>query len=150
MGVHLTKIFIGLRLPLPEFLWIFFWEVSLFQCTPMCLDWDCSLEFLVNPSARLRISPRVHDGVCKWRSQIKSNPNTSMYGIFTYTGVVLGINVGIYGIHGVSGKHELSELFILGSAVTRLCFSLSPSLHCCLQPLYSPLGFPSQTANERK
>ena len=26
-----------------------------------------------------------------------------MYGIFTYIGVVLGVNVGIYGIHGVSG-----------------------------------------------
>ena len=26
-----------------------------------------------------------------------------MYGIFTYIGVVWGVNVGIYGIHGVSG-----------------------------------------------
>ena len=27
------------------------------------------------------------------------NPRHSMYGIFTYIGVVLGVNVGIYGIH---------------------------------------------------
>ena len=26
-----------------------------------------------------------------------------MYAIYAYIGVVLGINVGIYGIHGVSG-----------------------------------------------
>ena len=26
-----------------------------------------------------------------------------MYAIYAYTGVVLGVNVGIYGIHGVSG-----------------------------------------------
>ena len=31
-----------------------------------------------------------------------------MYGIFTYIGVVLGVNVGIYGIHGVSGYGMLS------------------------------------------
>ena len=30
-------------------------------------------------------------------------PRDSMYGIFTYIGVVWGVNVGIYGIHGVSG-----------------------------------------------
>ena len=32
-----------------------------------------------------------------------SQPRRSVYGIFTYIGVVLGVNVGIYGIHGVSG-----------------------------------------------
>ena len=32
------------------------------------------------------------------------NPRHSMYGIFTYIGVVWGVNVGIYGIHGVSGN----------------------------------------------
>ena len=30
-------------------------------------------------------------------------PRYSMYGIYTYIGVVLGVNVGIYAIHGVSG-----------------------------------------------
>ena len=29
-----------------------------------------------------------------------------MYGIFTYIGVVLGVNVGIYAIHGVSGLYH--------------------------------------------
>ena len=28
-----------------------------------------------------------------------------MYAIYAYIGVVLGVNVGIYGIHGVSGIH---------------------------------------------
>ena len=32
-----------------------------------------------------------------------SRPRHSMYGIFIYIGVVLGVNVGIYGIHGVFG-----------------------------------------------
>ena len=27
-----------------------------------------------------------------------------MYAIYAYIGVVLGVNVGIYGIHGVSGN----------------------------------------------
>ena len=30
-------------------------------------------------------------------------PRHSMYAIFTYIGVVWGVNVGIYAIHGVSG-----------------------------------------------
>ena len=30
-------------------------------------------------------------------------PKHSMYGIFTYIGVVLGVNVCKYAIHGVSG-----------------------------------------------
>ena len=37
-------------------------------------------------------------------------PRHSMYGIFTYIGVVLGVNVGIYGIHGVSGVYSSSDL----------------------------------------
>ena len=32
-----------------------------------------------------------------------------MYGIFTYIGVVWGVNVGIYGIHGVSGNRDSRE-----------------------------------------
>ena len=31
-----------------------------------------------------------------------------MYGIYAYIGVVLGVNVGIYGIHGVSGSGFLA------------------------------------------
>ena len=34
-----------------------------------------------------------------------SHPGHSMYGIFTYIGVVWGVNVGIYGIHRVSGHY---------------------------------------------
>ena len=30
-------------------------------------------------------------------------PKHSMYAIYAYIGVVLGVNVGIYGIHGVFG-----------------------------------------------
>ena len=30
-----------------------------------------------------------------------------MYAIYAYIGVVLGVNVGIYGIHGVSGYSDL-------------------------------------------
>ena len=30
-------------------------------------------------------------------------PRHSMYAVYAYIGVVLGVNVGIYGIHGVSG-----------------------------------------------
>ena len=30
-------------------------------------------------------------------------PKRSMYAIYAYIGVVLGVNVSIYGIHGVSG-----------------------------------------------
>ena len=37
------------------------------------------------------------------RAQTTTIPRHSMYGIFTYIGVVWGVNVGIYGIHGVSG-----------------------------------------------
>ena len=32
-----------------------------------------------------------------------NNPRHSMFGIFTYIGVVSGVNVGIYSIHG--GNH---------------------------------------------
>ena len=32
-----------------------------------------------------------------------------MYAIYAYIGVVLGVNVGIYGIHGVSGSCFLSH-----------------------------------------
>ena len=32
-----------------------------------------------------------------------------MYAIYAYIGVVLGVNVGIYGIHGVFGTHRLWE-----------------------------------------
>ena len=36
--------------------------------------------------------------------QWKLLPSHSMYAIvYAYIGVVLGVNVGIYGIHGVSG-----------------------------------------------
>ena len=44
-----------------------------------------------------------------WRSRVMKCPKPpviprhSMYGIFTYIGVVLEVNVGTYGIHGVSG-----------------------------------------------
>ena len=34
----------------------------------------------------------------------KLNPRHSMSVIYAYIGVVLGVNVGIYGIHGVSGN----------------------------------------------
>ena len=30
-----------------------------------------------------------------------------MYAIYAYMGVVLGVNVGIYGIHGVSGMNSV-------------------------------------------
>ena len=30
-------------------------------------------------------------------------PKHSMYGIFTYIGMISGVNVGIYTIHGASG-----------------------------------------------
>ena len=33
-----------------------------------------------------------------------ASPRHSMYAIYAYIGVVLGVNVGIYGIHGVSGS----------------------------------------------
>ena len=33
-------------------------------------------------------------------------PSHSMYAIYAYIGVVLGVNVGIYGIHGVFGMGE--------------------------------------------
>ena len=33
-------------------------------------------------------------------------PKHSMYAIYAYIGVVWGVNVGIYGIHGVSGLYE--------------------------------------------
>ena len=38
-------------------------------------------------------------------------PRHSMFGIFTYIGVVLGVNVGIYGIHGVSGEDRVFRGF---------------------------------------
>ena len=31
-------------------------------------------------------------------------PRHSMYGMYAYIGVVWGVNVGIYGIHGASGS----------------------------------------------
>ena len=34
---------------------------------------------------------------------LKLIPETPMYAIYAYIGVVLEVNVGIYGIHGVSG-----------------------------------------------
>ena len=43
---------------------------------------------------------------------LNSNPRHSMYAIYAYIGVVLGVNVGIYGIHGESGNG-----FCLGSLV---------------------------------
>ena len=33
-----------------------------------------------------------------------------MYVMYAYIGVVLGVDVGIYGIHGVSGKAETKRL----------------------------------------
>ena len=39
------------------------------------------------------------------------SPRHSMFGIFTYIGVVLGVNVGIYGIHGVSGEDRVFRGF---------------------------------------
>ena len=40
-----------------------------------------------------------------------------MYGIFTYIGVVWGVNVGIYGIHGVSGYTRSVWVVFSGAAV---------------------------------
>ena len=37
-------------------------------------------------------------------------PRRSMYAIYAYIGVVLGVNVGIYGIHRVSGLCEPQHL----------------------------------------
>ena len=34
-----------------------------------------------------------------------------MYAVYAYIGVVLGVNVGIYGIHGVSGIYTLILLY---------------------------------------
>ena len=42
-----------------------------------------------------------------------------MYGIFTYIGVVLGVNVGIYGIHGVSGNVETLHCITVRFIATR-------------------------------
>ena len=39
-------------------------------------------------------------------------PKHSMYGIFTYIGVVWGVNVGIYGIHGVWVWYKFDELLM--------------------------------------
>ena len=41
-------------------------------------------------------------------TRCKTIPRDSTYAIYAYIGVVLGINVGKYGIHGVSGiSHSL-------------------------------------------
>ena len=42
-----------------------------------------------------------------WFSQkCRVNPRHSMYAIYAYIGVVWGVNVGIYGIYGVSGNPQ--------------------------------------------
>ena len=46
----------------------------------------------------------VLDVICVYND--KSIPRHSMYAISAYIGVVLGVNVGIYGIHGVSGIYK--------------------------------------------
>ena len=38
-------------------------------------------------------------------------PRHSMYGIFTYIGVVSGVNVGKYAIHGVSGMYTVLYIY---------------------------------------
>ena len=35
-----------------------------------------------------------------------------MYAVYAYIGVVLGVNVGIYGIHGVSGELSMCADFV--------------------------------------
>ena len=35
-----------------------------------------------------------------------------MYAIYAYIGVVLGVNVGIYGIHGVFGLGLVQQRFV--------------------------------------
>ena len=62
--------------------------------TPGChLDGDPAIETTkLLPST---LNPRI---------AIIGYPRHSMYGIFTYIGVVWGVNVGIYGIHGVPGN----------------------------------------------
>ena len=57
------------------------------------------------------------------------HPRHSMYGIFTYIGVVWGVNVGIYGIlHGVFGVGSLSYLSVRCEKsdpfARKSCFSL--------------------------
>ena len=41
-----------------------------------------------------------------------------MYAIYAYIGVVWGVNVGIYGIHGVSGYSMFSSAFLCRLAQT--------------------------------
>ena len=52
----------------------------------------------------LRIASRAFPG------SRRASPRHSMYAIYAYIGVVLGVNVGIYGIHGVSGSERVTSL----------------------------------------
>ena len=44
-------------------------------------------------------------------------PRHSMYVIYAYIGVVWGVNVGIYGIHGVSGIWNTVDSSVNSSAL---------------------------------
>ena len=39
-------------------------------------------------------------------------PKHSMYGIFTYIGMISGVNVGIYTIHGASGIYVYIYIYM--------------------------------------
>ena len=43
------------------------------------------------------------------KSRLLTYPRHSMYAIYAYIGVVFGVNVGIYGIHGVPGYYSSVE-----------------------------------------
>ena len=47
-----------------------------------------------------------------WRSKPQSQ-TLHVYAIYAYIRVVWGVNVGIYGIHGVSGNLSFSDVLIL-------------------------------------
>ena len=53
-----------------------------------------------------------------------------MYAIYAYIGVVLGVNVGIYGIHGVSGIYDGFQPHVHSSN----CFGVSSAFpSACLE-----------------
>ena len=56
-----------------------------------------------------------------------NQPRHSMYGIFTYIGVVWGVNVGIYGIHGVSG-YIINQCYIYESSWPSRSFECPPEV----------------------
>ena len=72
-----------------------------------------------------------------------------MYAIYAYIGVVLGVNVGIYGIHGVSGDVHMYSVRVLKFSFWRMTWFDTKTNSLCSR-LLEAANADGQTNNSRK